>query len=58
MCNKSERQKKGDVLQMSTILGVGTKNFEKSMKKSRNNSDGMKIFVTWNITNNRNGFMI
>ena len=58
MCNKSERQIKVTFCKGVRFGGVGSKNFEKSVQKSTNNSDGMKIFFTWNITNNRNGFMI
>ena len=57
MCNKSERQ-----IKMTFCKGVrfggGTKNFGKSVQKSKNNGDDLMIFHATHITNNRDGFMI
>ena len=58
MCNKSERQIKVTFCKGVRFWGGGTKNFGKSVQKSTNNGDGLKIFQATNVTNNRDGFMI
>ena len=50
---------KVDVLQRGTILGVGGgQNFEKILRKSTNNVDGLMISQRTNGTNNRDGFIL